>query len=209
MADEAGAVGGVYEDAPVLGAPGGVVGDADTAVVLDGVDDGVVFGDAHDLLGAVSFTVEVWVKPSMYGTEFPRVLDKEVFLPLRNGYTMFLREPEATDPNQSRHGFECWLEGEITIRVLPDVAPALDVWTHVVARMDGAAQQMRVFHDGVLIGAQDGSDCAMIDNAGVLRLGGNSGGGSRYAGGVDEVAIYDHALSDARILAHWQVGSGN
>jgi hypothetical protein len=209
VADELDAVSGDYEDAPVLGVEGALAGDVDAAVLLDGDNDGLVFGDVYDLLGDVSFTIELWAKPSMYGTEFPRTLSKESNQPLRNGYTMFLREPEVDDPNQTRHGFECWLEGEVTIRVLPDVAPALDVWTHVVARMDGAAKQLRVFHDGVIIGAQDGSDCGMIDNVGVLRLGGDGSGGGRYAGALDEVAIYDHALSDARILAHWQVGSGN
>ena len=52
---------------------------------------------------------------------------------------------------------------------------------------------------------------AVVDNPAALRFGARSNGnGSEcFAGYLDELAIYDYALSDARISAHYQAGIGN
>jgi Ca2+-binding RTX toxin-like protein len=80
--------------------------------------------------------------------------------------------------------------------VLPKTNPIpVGVWTHVVASYDG--DTARIYQDGLLVGSFGGQRPLTYDPAGgLLRL-----GGSFFKGYVDEVMLFDRALTPAEVAA--------
>jgi hypothetical protein len=74
----------------------------------------------------------------------------------------------------------------------------VNAWTHLAFTYDGAT--FRIFVNGVQVAtrAQAG---AISASAQVLRIGGNSVWGEYFQGRIDEVRIYNRALTQAEIQA--------
>jgi hypothetical protein len=58
---------------------------------------------------------------------------------------------------------------------------------------------LRLFVNGVEVASRAVSG-AMLTSAGVLRIGGNSVWSEFFAGGIDDIRIYNRALTQAEIL---------
>jgi ABC-type phosphate transport system substrate-binding protein len=74
----------------------------------------------------------------------------------------------------------------------------INVWTHLAATYDGTS--LRLFVNGVevdntLLGS------AITTSAGALRIGGNAINGQYFRGLIDDVRIYNRALSATEIQA--------
>jgi hypothetical protein len=76
-------------------------------------------------------------------------------------------------------------------------------YTHVVGTFDGA--MMRLFVDGSEVAATT-SNIRMVGNDAKLCIGAYGGITDFYAGGLDEVGLYDVALPSARVAAHYKAG---
>ena len=74
----------------------------------------------------------------------------------------------------------------------------LNAWTHVAATYDNTT--LRLYVNGVQVGSRAVSG-ALVTSTGVLRIGGNSMWGEFFAGRIDEVRIYNRALSAGEIQA--------
>ena len=77
-------------------------------------------------------------------------------------------------------------------------AIALNTWTHLAASYDGAAFRLYVNGSQVTSRAVSGS---VATSTSPLRLGGNTIWGEYFAGVIDEVRIYNRALSAAEVQA--------
>ena len=66
-------------------------------------------------------------------------------------------------------------------------------WTHLAATFDGTNQ--RLYVDGVQVRTAQAQNGLIKQSKGVLRIGGNSVWGDFFHGYIDEVRIYNHALS--------------
>ena len=74
----------------------------------------------------------------------------------------------------------------------------LNTWTHVASTFDGAV--IRLYINGVQV-ASTAFSGTMVPSTGALRIGGNSLFVTEYfTGRIDEVRIYDRALSAAEIV---------
>ena len=84
--------------------------------------------------------------------------------------------------------------GEIEIGATANLA--IDVWTHVAVTYDGTI--LRIFVNGAQVAtrAQTG---AITTSTGALRIGGNGIWGEFFQGRIDEVRIYNRALTLAEI----------
>jgi PKD repeat protein len=77
----------------------------------------------------------------------------------------------------------------------------LNTWSHLAGTYDGTT--LRLYINGLEVGQQDvAGDIVTTD--GVVRLGGNSVWGEFFAGRIDEVRIYNRALTAAEIQADMQ-----
>ncbi len=72
----------------------------------------------------------------------------------------------------------------------------LNAWTHLATTYDGAV--VRLYVNGVLAGSTSVTG-AMAASTGVLRIGGNSVWGEWFAGLIDEVRVYNRALSAGEV----------
>ncbi len=194
--------GGTYPDGGITyRVPGAIVNDSNTAVGFDGVAS-VTIDPSFDFSGASPFTIEVWANQTAYeGYGF--TIDHEDWTNERNGWDMLF----AT----TYFGAERWNGGTTSgSHTQTDAALSLGAWHHTVTTFDGAA--FCIYLDGVQ------SDCnafagTMIPSTGIAWAIGATRGctspcSDGFIGALDEFALYTHALSAARIAAHYHVGSG-
>jgi hypothetical protein len=87
-----------------------------------------------------------------------------------------------------------------------------DKWHHVVGTLSGAGQEL--FIDGERVGQRTDTTTAQV-YSGVWRVGGDSLGGwpnqpasAKFAGAIDEVAVYPTALALTRVQAHFTAAGG-
>jgi hydrogenase maturation factor HypE len=73
----------------------------------------------------------------------------------------------------------------------------LNVWSHLAGSYDGST--LRLYVNGVQVATQALTG-SLVTSSGALRIGGNSVWGEYFSGLVDEVRVYNRALSPAEIL---------
>jgi hypothetical protein len=183
---------GTYTGTYTLGAAGALAGDPDTAVTLDGVTGEVDVGNNFDFAGQVPFSFEAWVKPAVIDSVYRHVVTKMAFDVLGNpqvGTYVILQQGNTI------LGFERWQDAATELTVETSSFPTAGSWAHVVATYDGSAGDLYV--NGVPV--QASASAGGVTASGVHMLWGNV-----LQGVIDEIAVYDHALSAARVAAHHQ-----
>ena len=158
------------------------------ALVFNGTSGWVTVNDAASLDLTTGMTIEAWVNPTSVAG-WRQIAAKET----TGGVTYWLYagggggEP-ATGVFVG--GQERALDG-------PSGLP-LNTWTHVAGTYDGAMQ--RLFVNGMQVGSRAQTGGAAV-SASPLRIGGNGVWGEFFAGRIDEVRIYNRALSQAEIAS--------
>ncbi len=74
----------------------------------------------------------------------------------------------------------------------------LNTWTHLTVTYDGTT--LRLYVNGTQVGSRAMTG-ALLTSTGALRIGGNSIWGEFFQGRIDEIRVYNRALSAAEILA--------
>lgn len=178
---------GVYEGNPTLGVTGAIAGDPDTAVAFDGIDDVItVAGDALLLQGTTAFSVELWAirqddSSGIFGQSIftgPDVLDGFMIALANNGSFRIQRQSAQLYP----------------------AAPPTGSYFHLVVTYDGVT--LRSYIDGQSETATPSSE--LVSESVPTLILGEVNQWAKLNGTLDEVAVYDHALTLARIQAHYQ-----
>ena len=173
------------------------------AMSFDGIDDRMVVADAASLNFGASqdFTVAAWVKTTQAGAsgKWPMMMSKEDGVITRQGYNLALHN-EAVD---LRWYFEMWVSG-----VMYNVFGSSDIadgnWHLLVGTRSGST--LTSYQDGVLANTITGSS-GSVSKAVPLTFGDLNGASvSRYNGAIDEVRIYNRALSTAEIASLYAMG---
>jgi hypothetical protein len=137
--------------------------------------------DAPALAQATALTIEAWLFATALGG---RVLDKNS-AGGSDGYML------DTHKNKAR-----MIIGKTSVSSPADLPTG--VWTHVAGTYDGAV--VSVFVNGAL--AASTPRTGPIPTSPVpVRIGADSAGKNRFAGLLDEVVLYDRALSEAELAA--------
>jgi hypothetical protein len=159
------------------------------AMEFDGAKDDYLSIAASEELDRTGeeFTIEAWVRPTGSSNR-ETILEKE-----RGGggpkysYDLFLHHEEPLGYfMESEEGL---LEGD------EDAVPP-NAWTHLAITDDGG--YTRLYVDGQL---EDTSSAVAVEGDGELRIGGNGIAGEYFTGRIDEVRIYERALSGAEVDA--------
>lgn len=145
-------------------------------------------------------TISAWVKPSTSLPQWPAVVMKE-----RTGeltYALYANSDTA-QPNIN------YTSNNAEVNLNAGSAVPVNVWTHLAGTFDGS--MLRLYVNGQVVGSKATS--APIDTTtGVLRIGGDSvWPGEYFPGTIDEVRIYNRALSLSELqtdMATPIVGSG-
>jgi hypothetical protein len=178
---------GTYLGGVALGASGALSNDANAAADFDGVDDWLRIGDVLSFPGTAPFSVEAWLHYSG-STEYRSIIGKfegtrPSGLP-SDGWHLYLHYTGGLI-------FQRYSGGLVDIVNGPELP--VGVWTHVAATFDGFT--MLVYFNGREVGSGAAVQ-RLIETATDLQI------GHFFVGSMDEVAIYDKALSPMRLAAH-------
>jgi glucose/arabinose dehydrogenase/PKD repeat protein len=165
------------------------------ALSFDGVNDRVDVPDSSSLDLTTGMTLEAWVKPTT----------------ISGWRTAILKERGTTDldyalyaSNGSRPRVENYTGVETGTNGTAGLP--LNAWTHLAATYDGA--NLRLYVNGALVATKAASG-PMPNTANPLRIGGNAIWGEYFSGLIDEVRVYNRALSEAEVKADMQVAVGS
>jgi PKD repeat protein len=156
------------------------------ALNFDGTNDWVTVNDAASLDPTGGMTLEAWVYPTATPTNWRTVIMKE-----RSGDLSYSLTANS-DRNQP--ATTVFVGGGRTLYGGSQLA--VNTWTHLAATYNGSTQRLYVNGSQVASRSQSGG---MQVSSGALRIGGNSVWGQYFRGRIDEVRIYDRALSASEI----------
>jgi hypothetical protein len=157
------------------------------ALTFDGVNDTVVVADANSLDLTTGMTLEAWVRPTVLGGGWRTVMLKE-----RTGGLAYALYGNEDGNRPSVHSFIG--VNEYDARGTAQV-PA-NQWTHLAATYDGANLRLYVNGTQTATRALTGS---MVVSTGALRIGGNSVWPEWFVGQIDEVRVYNRALTATEV----------
>jgi hypothetical protein len=153
----------------------------------------------NQTLNPAHVTIEAWVYPtihSYYRTVISKLYSNAWVNPW-SGYRL------SIPWNVDRPAFSVAIGGQRYIKQSDSPIP-MNAWSHLVCTYDGNAA--RIYINGQLA-STDESPTGPIDNStGPLYIGEIPGTNNRYYGKIDEVAIYDRALTLEEIQQHYQNG---
>jgi hypothetical protein len=187
-ADGMGGSSGIYLNGVTLAQPGALANDPDPSAWFDGVNDTVRVPSTLALAPTAGLTLEAWLDPTSLPSTSASIVRKEQSYMLRVTSTgaLFFRIWTADGNNH---------EYQSAANV---IAP--NQWTHVVGTWDGAS--MVIYANGVPVGSRSQGG-ALGANSNELYIGCGLNSYDYFNGSIDEVAVYDHPLTAARVQAHW------
>ncbi|RIK81458.1 MAG: hypothetical protein DCC68_08570 [Planctomycetota bacterium] len=170
----------------------------------DGGNDVVLIPGAAPLNFATGrrFSLEAWVKAPLGGAQ-------------EGGGAILAKgtggggEQFAIDLVNGAYRFFLWNGGvPNTPTVIQSGVTPNGAWQHVVGTLDSAALVMRLYVNGQQVGAAT-PPATIVNNTHEVSIGARKNANSsnydlNFDGVVDEVAIYDRALSAAEVTAHYQ-----
>jgi beta-lactam-binding protein with PASTA domain len=190
----------------ILGATRVANGKIGRALSFDGVNDWVTVTDTTaskiDLTNGM--TVEAWVNPTaMAGWETVVMKERGAFGTGFLSYALYAHDgaPQAgtfAGPAGYLRPAPAASTTDQGVRQASHTPLALNTWTHLATTYDGANQ--RLYVNGVLIATRAQTGNIAVGNQ-PLRIGGNNVSGEFFQGLIDEVRIYNRALSAAEITA--------
>jgi hypothetical protein len=185
-----------WSDEPgiVEGIPGALVGDSDTAMQFAG--NGIRMPDVPALdIGGTAVSVEIWAR-GQYQSPYGYLISKSDWSG-NVGYSLY------TGPSNTLRFFV----GTGTAQITTDTGFTWDnSWHHIVGTYDGSS--VRLYVDGVLLADTPASGSIASSSGIKLVVARFNNGGFPFYGFLDEVAVYDHALTPDEVQTHYAVGTG-
>lgn len=189
----AGDASGTGNNGTAYGGTSFVTGKVGQAISLDGVNGYVAVNDSSSL-NLTNFTVAMWVNLNNLpaSNQFFALAVKTVS-DMNENYELLVGYPSSG----SIHFPFKWTDGTRTVDSTGTQLTA-GVWKHVVLTYDGTSA--KVYIDGTLNTTKTYSKTPAV-NSGQLIIG-NEAGMSRYTNGmIDEVRIYNRALSQSEVTS--------
>jgi hypothetical protein len=171
----------------ISGATRTTAGRFGSALTFDGVNDWVTVPDSASLDLSTRATLEAWVFPTAaLGASWRTAIIKE-----QPGQLVYALYANNDSRRPSGHLFttaDLWTNGSAQLPV--------NAWSHLAMTWDGTTQRLWVN------GTQAGSRAVggtLVNSTGPLRFGGNGVWSEWFAGRLDEIRVYDRALSQAEL----------
>lgn len=183
-----------------------VAGKIGQGLSFDGINDHVSMGDVLDFERTQSFSISAWYKLEVISpTDVHIIVSKQKSSGNFEGYSLMVRGDQVGDPLR----FALLNSG--VSRILTEFPRPNDTaWHHVVMTYDGSsvASGVNMYVDGVSktrTTVDDTlSDTTLTDRP--LNIGAYNNAGNRFNGPIDDVRIYNRALSAAEALNLYNVG---
>lgn len=160
----------------------------DSALSFNGTNALVTISDAADLDLSTGMTLEAWVNPAALSGWRTAVLKEK---PSGLAYALYAHDDVPRPASYINIG-NAYSEASGTAGL------ALNTWSHLAATYDGGI--LRLYLNGVQIGSQAASG-AITASTLPLQIGGNAVWGEYFTGLIDEVRVYNRALTVSEIQA--------
>jgi hypothetical protein len=154
---------------------------------FDGVNDWVTVNDSNSLDLTTGMTLMAWVNPTALAGSWRTVIFKEGGAGSID-YSLYAAETTSKPVGQ------VYIDGEQSALGPTSLTP--NTWTHLGVTYDGA--MLRLYVNGALAGSKAVGG-AITPTTGALRIGGNNIWSEWFQGRIDEVRIYNRALTQAEI----------
>jgi RHS repeat-associated protein len=172
-----------------LSGPTRVDGRFGKSLAFDGDDDLVTVADANQLDLSAAMTLSAWVYPTEAQTGWHSIILKE--RPLGEAYSLYANTGASTPGTYFTGNSEHDVTGG---NLLP-----VGQWSYLTSTYDGSL--LKLYVNGALVGSASVTE-AIGASAEPLRFGGNTIWlEESFKGRIDEVRIYDRALTAAEIAA--------
>ncbi len=177
---------------------------------FDGVNDYVNVGNRSSVnFGAGAFSISLWFKPTV-GNQLGVLIAKGTAS--ESGYFLILEN--RYNSNQNTVGFSVNSindNGHYAERVPVSASYTVGQWNHVVGVWDKSNNLIRIYMNGVEASTsvtQNNGTESQIGNTNIaknLLIGAyNLGNATFFKGSIDEVSVYNRALSAQEILQQYQ-----
>jgi hypothetical protein len=168
------------------------------ALAFDGVDDYVNVAAHADLRLTGGGTIAAWIKAAGLGeNDAGRIVDKSTDTSATNGFYFAVA---------STTKIQCRINGNAAI-LSANSAWTLNTWSHVAVTFDGRV--VRFYANGALL-TETAYAYLPPDVAGDVRIGNRAGATDRtFNGAIDDLRIYERALTAAEIALIYNAGSGS
>lgn len=191
---------GTYKNTPALGEAGAIAGDTDTAVLFNTAQNeyAVVELNAEDLIDTNRLTLSCWFKPTTVGAHVNHLISG----------------PRISSVSDPVFQFYVTVDGEVAIQFRTSAnaywvlsaanAVVAGQWQHLAGTWDGSF--LRVYRNGALLATSSNLAGNVLEKGAAdlfLHFGKRPGLETTVAGAIDEAAVYEKALSAARLKAHY------
>jgi hypothetical protein len=164
-------------------------GHTDGGLALNGTNARVTVADANSLDLKTALTLEAWVNPAALGSAYRTVLLKERGT-TNLAYALYASSDTGKPSLQIQAGS--------SIELRAPAALPLNTWSHLAGTYDGS--MLRLYVNGTLVATKVASGSVAV-TASPLRLGANAIWGEWFNGALDDVRVYNRALTGGEILA--------
>ncbi len=171
---------------------GFAVGKVGSGFQFDGLDDQISIPHNANQNGGSNLTIEAWINPAAL-THGGTILQKRTSGNV-GGYVL---EPTQQSGGGASNGLQFVIMiGGVYQALNPANVLTANVWQHVAATYDGAF--MRLYVNGLEVGnkAQTGAIDAVTTP---VQIGRNIVNNQGFSGGIDEIALYNRALTATEI----------
>ncbi len=176
---------GNANDGSISGATWTPSGRFGSALSFNGANSWVTVNDANSLDLTMGMTLEAWVNPRTLSSW------RQVLLKERSGglsYALYANTAGNRPAGYIRLSSDIGLSGTSQVPI--------NSWTHLATIYDGSA--LRLYVNGTLVGSRAVAGSIPASTS-PLRMGGNAVWGEYFDGLIDEVRVYNRALTQAEI----------
>jgi len=180
-----------------------VPGKVGNAFSFDGVNDYVQMATPYKFDHGQDFTIDLWVmKPKLSSVHRSFILDTRQGTLF--GVALVIRPDETVLLGGRCNNYDTGFNAFSTSKILPD-----DQWHHIAAVVDWAANESRLYIDGALEDTGDLTNCDSFTNSDKFFLGavGDLTSSLFFEGSIDEVEVFNRALTTQDVKAIYNAGS--
>jgi len=191
-ADSVGGNHGTLNGGITLGLAGIPADDSNIAMRFNGTTGYIQVANNANLNLVGDFTLELWARPTVLDGSIRTVLQKST-----SQYRIGLNN------NNAWRGTV--YADTVTYSLVAPTAATVGQWHHLVLTRNGST--IKFYVNGVSVATQTNAGNPIKAGTGILAIG-RSGptSGAYFSGDLDEVAIYNTALPESRIVAHYNAG---
>ncbi len=177
-----------------------IVGKIGSALSFDGIDDYVIVNDSDSLDTANGLTVSAWIYDSNDGQQRHSINKDNT-----SQRNWIIRRQTDTTGN-----YHMWNSGGTLRQFVPANSWKINEWFHVVftAAVSGSTINLEVFINGVSVGTDSFAGTALQTGTSRMHMGIDAPGGSEKRQRLDDVRVYNRAVSAAEAKQIYNESAG-